>query len=92
MKKETLESRIKKADEYLVGLWKFRERGKRPVWCTTFLYQGYYYDTPGKNSPEAALDALIEKMEKLKKKHPPEKKATPGNYTRGRSSGKQQRP
>lgn len=52
----------------LVGLWKFREFGKKPVWCTTYTFKGYYYDTPGKATPEAALKLMLKNLRKLKDK------------------------
>lgn len=66
--KEDFESKFRRVQDHLVGLWKFRQRGKRPTWCTTYVFKGNYYDTLGKNTPEAALDAMYKDLEKLKKK------------------------
>jgi hypothetical protein len=34
--KPTLESQFKEVDEHLIGVWKFRQRGKKPLWCATY--------------------------------------------------------
>lgn len=56
-------------EEHIVGLWKFREAGKKPTWCTTYIYDGKYYDTFGKATPEAALDQMNKDLTKIKKKY-----------------------
>ena len=65
----TLEKKLKKVEKNIIGLWKFRQRGKKTTWCTTFVFDGYYYDTYGKKTPEAALDAVQKELTKLNKKH-----------------------
>lgn len=67
--KKSLEKQILQLDDYLIGIWKFRERGKRPVWCATFSFEGYYYDTTGKATPQGALEAVKREVEKLEKKY-----------------------
>ena len=61
-----LSENIAKVPE-LIGLWKFRQRGKKPVWCTTYCFEGNYYDTQGKATPEAAIEACSNDLKKLKK-------------------------
>ncbi len=52
----------------LIGLWKFRVAGRKPVWCTTYTYNGCYYDTLGKSTPELALQLFVKSLNKLKSK------------------------
>lgn len=63
----TIEQILNKNPE-LVGLWKFRQRGKKPVWCTTYTVNGCYYDTQGKATPKAALELFIKELKKIKTK------------------------
>jgi hypothetical protein len=38
------------------------------LWAVTFHFNGYYYDTYGRNTPEKALDEALAMISKLKKK------------------------
>lgn len=68
IKKTQLKKNLNKVEHELIGLWKFRVAGKVPLWCTTFAFNGCYYDTYGKKTPEAALEAMHKTLEKLRKK------------------------
>ena len=63
-----LKDLMDKVQNELVGLWKFRVPGKKQTWCTTFYVNGNYYDTYGKLTPEAALEACHKEIIKLRKK------------------------
>jgi len=65
----SLKHSLKKVEKELIGLWKFRQRGKKPMWCTTFCFEGDYYDTYGKATPETALEACYQELCKLKEQH-----------------------
>lgn len=65
---ESIEKKIEKIEPHLIGLWKFRQRGRKPVWCATFTFQGHYYDTQGKLTPHDALDKVHDELQKLWKK------------------------
>lgn len=54
-------------ENYIVGLWKFREAGKKSTWCTTYVFEGKYYDTFGKLTPQAALVQMRKDLDKLVK-------------------------
>jgi hypothetical protein len=46
--------------DHFIGLWRFRVKGQRRLWCVTLHHNGYYYDTLGKSTPELALkDGII---------------------------------
>ena len=63
----TFEEKINRIDEYLVGIWKFRQPNKKPLWCATFVYKGYYYDVPGNNDILVTLDEVHKKILRLKR-------------------------
>lgn len=65
---KSLAKKFKTVDEHLIGVWKFRQHGKKPVWCATYQYNGYYYDTFGKLTVESALDQVYKDLCKIKKK------------------------
>lgn len=67
MSKELIK-KFKAVDEHLIGVWKFRQRGKKPVWCATYQHNGYYYDTFGKLTVESALDQVHKDLQKLNTK------------------------
>jgi hypothetical protein len=62
-----LAKRLKRVEKNLIGLWRFRERGKPRLWCATFEVGGYYYDTTGKRTLDQALDAVFKEVTKLKR-------------------------
>jgi hypothetical protein len=62
-----LEKRLKRVEKNLIGLWRFRERGKPRLWCATFEVGGYYYDTAGKRTVDQALDAVFKQLTKLQR-------------------------
>ena len=65
----SLEDRFMRVEDHLIGLWRFHERGKKPLWCATFVFQGYYYDIQGKRTPAAALKTVYRELSALKKKY-----------------------
>lgn len=74
-----MKNKFKLVEEDIVGLWKFRQAGKKPVWCTTYIYNGKYYDTYGKNTPESALDQMYKDLQKLRKKYESDNKLQRSN-------------
>lgn len=64
----SLEDRIRRVDKHLIGIWRFRERGKRRLWCATFQFGGYYYDIQGRRTLVSALNAVHRELCILKKK------------------------
>ena len=54
----TLEQLFKETDSYLIGVWRFRERGRPPLWCATFVMDGYYYDVSGQRALRGVLTAV----------------------------------
>lgn len=65
--KNTLENKFALVDDHIIGVWKFRQRGKKPVWCATYQFDGYYYDTLGKLTIDSALEQVQKDLEKLNK-------------------------
>jgi len=65
---KSIEKKLKRVESNLIGVWKFMERGKKPVWCTTFHHNGYYYDTRGKITFEDALEQVAIELKKLDNK------------------------
>lgn len=63
----TLDERLKRVEPWLVGLWRFRELGRKPLWCTTYVVNGNYYDVRGRQTPEHALDATYRDVQQLLK-------------------------
>jgi hypothetical protein len=66
MKRLSLEDRLARVDDALIGLWRFRERGRPARWCATYVKDGFYYDVSGKANPAQAVDAVLRG---LRKKH-----------------------
>jgi hypothetical protein len=62
-----LKQRFERVEQNLIGLWRFRERGKRRMWCATFEVGGYYYDITGKATIDKALDAVYSEIQKLER-------------------------
>ncbi len=62
-----IKEKIDKVDEYLVGLWRFREPNKKPIWCATFVFNGFYYDVLGNKDILVTLDQVYKKVQRLKK-------------------------
>lgn len=66
---KSLEARMERVQEWLVGIWLFREPGKTPRWCGTFVYRGHYYDVSGKHSAVSAVKAVEKRVKDLEKAH-----------------------
>ena len=60
---------MERVKEWLVGIWLFREPGKTPRWCGTFVYRGHYYDVSGKHSAVSAVKAVEKRVKDLEKAH-----------------------
>ena len=48
----------KEVEPYIIGLWRFREAGRRRLWCATYCYRGRYYDVQG----HVTLDETLAKV------------------------------
>lgn len=66
---KSLEARMERVKEYLVGIWLFREPMRKPRWCGTFVYRGHYYDVSGKHSALSAVKAVEKRVKDLEKAH-----------------------
>jgi hypothetical protein len=64
---KSLEARMERVKEWLVGIWLFREPNKTPRWCGTFVYRGYYYDVSAKHSALSAVKAVEKRVMDLEK-------------------------
>lgn len=60
---------MERVKEWLVGIWLFREPGKTPRWCGTFVYRGYYYDVSAKHSALSAVKAVEKRVKDLEEAH-----------------------
>lgn len=65
----TLQQKMKRVENHMIGLWRFRVWDKTPLWCCTFSYRGRYNDTEGKETVEEALDAVYESLQKIRRKN-----------------------
>jgi hypothetical protein len=54
-------------EPHLIGVWKFRQAARRPTWCTTFMVDGAFYDTPGARTPEKAIERALRDLRRVKK-------------------------
>lgn len=66
--RESVEKKFSKVESQLIGVWKFRQRGKKAMWCATFFYDGFYFDTVGKLTVAGALDEVVKELNKIKRK------------------------
>jgi hypothetical protein len=66
----SLEDLFALTDGHLIGLWRFRERNKKPIWCATYTIDGFYYDISGKKTPDEALKGVLKQIRSAKKKKP----------------------
>ncbi|MGL4596151.1 MAG: hypothetical protein ACRCYO_01410 [Bacteroidia bacterium] len=64
----SLEDLFSLTDGHLIGLWRFRERNKKPIWCATYTIDGFYYDISGKKTPDEALKGVLKQIRSAKKK------------------------
>jgi hypothetical protein len=63
---ESLDEKIAKMDEKLLGIWRFREEKKMSFWCITFVHDGFYYDLQSTTSMPDTLDMAFKKLTKLR--------------------------
>ena len=70
MKNLTIEEKLLLLDESLIGIWRFRQPGKKPLWCATFVFNGFYYDVEGYKDISDTLDAAYKKIMMLTQKRP----------------------
>lgn len=59
-----LKRNFERVEKHLIGLWRFRERGRRRLWCATYEVDGYYYDISGKPNVDEALEAVHRELVK----------------------------
>ena len=64
--KLTLEDRLNRVATHLVGLWRFRKAGEPVRWCCTYIYDGCYYDTWPKKTPNEALDTVHRTLQQMR--------------------------
>ncbi len=64
----TQEELFEQTDGYLVGLWRFRERGRTPLWCATYTVDGYYFDVSGKRTVAGALRAVLRDVKRSRRR------------------------
>jgi hypothetical protein len=64
---KSLEMRMERVKEWLVGIWLFREPNKTPRWCGTFVHNGLYYDVSGKHTAVSAVKAVEKRVKDLEK-------------------------
>lgn len=50
------------AEPHLVGVWKFQERGKAPLWCATVLVKGTYFDVAGSPTIKETLEQVLREV------------------------------
>ena len=62
----TLEELFRLVDDHLIGVWRFRQLGRKPLWCATYHYGGFYYDTHGTPTIQATLKAVQDDLVKLR--------------------------
>ena len=55
---KSLQDRFERVSDILIGVWRFRRRGKPEGWCTTYCVNGNYYDTYPSKTIEKALDKV----------------------------------
>ena len=53
-------------EPWLVGLWRFREAGKKKMWCCTFCIDGEYNDTWPSLTVRIALWKVYQELKKQK--------------------------
>ncbi len=62
-----MKRQLDKLGDHFIGLWRFRIKGQPRLWCVTLHIDGYYYDTWGKRTPKAALQAAYQTLTKHRK-------------------------
>lgn len=65
MKKLSLEQKLGLIDANLIGIWRFRQVKRKPLWCATIVHNGFYYDVEGYENIEDTLDAAAKKIKVL---------------------------
>jgi len=55
----TVEQQLQVVTKELVGLWRFRIKGRKPKWCGTYHIEGHYYDTGGYDTVGEVLARVI---------------------------------
>ncbi|ANQ48189.1 hypothetical protein MY04_0807 [Flammeovirga sp. MY04] len=62
MNYSSLEEKLERVDDHIIGIWKFKRRGMSPKWCATYCWEGEYYDIEGKPTVEEVLDCLYREL------------------------------
>ena len=63
----TLDDLFAATNDHLIGVWRFRERGRPALWCATFMLDGYYYDVSGKRTINGALTAVLREIARARR-------------------------
>ena len=63
----TLDDLFSATNDHLVGVWRFRERGRPSLWCATFVIDGFYYDVSGKRTIAGVLRAVCREIARVKR-------------------------
>ena len=63
---KSIEDILKLMDTWLVGLWRFREPGKKKMWCCTFCIEANYFDTWPSLTVRIALWKVYKELRKQK--------------------------
>ncbi len=63
----TIEQQLQAVTGSLVGLWRFRVKGRKPKWCGTYHIGGHYYDTDGYDTVGEVLRRVIKNANRRKK-------------------------
>lgn len=66
--KMTLEEKWKRVEENIIGIWRFRQKGKPILWAATYCFDGFYYDIYPVKNQRIALDIVFSNVQKMIKK------------------------
>ena len=61
-----LDDLFREAEPYLIGLWKYRERGQSPQWYATVLVNGNYFDVEGAETITKTLAQVLREITREK--------------------------
>lgn len=63
-----LEKKWDRVQEWIIGIWRFRQKGKPIRWAATYCFDGCYYDIWPVKTQNMALDIVFRTIQKMKKK------------------------
>ena len=58
----TLTELLRAAEPYLVGVWRYHERGGPEQWCTSVRLHGELFDLPPSPTMRAALQRVVDEI------------------------------